>query len=324
MYNHWIEFPGLGIKFDNMSLGFEIGSLTIRWYSILIAIGFVLAIIYALNRGKKEYKINPDRFLDVILLSMVFAIIGARLYYVIFSWDSYKDDPITALYIWEGGIAIYGGLIGGLGAGALLCKWRKIKIGSALDLASLGLLIGQGIGRWGNFVNQEAFGGNTDLPWGMTGDIIQSGVNGSGYDVTQPVHPCFLYESLWCLAGFIILHFLTKKRKFDGQIFTGYLAWYGLGRFFIEGLRTDSLYIPGTTLRASQVLAAVLVLSAIIANIIILNRMKKKAAVGVTTDPAAIGIIENPQVDAQDIAQEDSIEPESNQQGEDSSDDKQE
>lgn len=323
MYNHWVEFPGLGIKFDNMSLGFQIGSLNIRWYSIMIATGFLLAVIYALYRGKKEYKINTDHFLDVILISMIFAIIGARLYYVIFSWENYKDDLISIFKIWEGGIAIYGGIIGGLGAGVLLCKWRKIKIGSALDLASLGLLIGQCIGRWGNFFNQEAFGGNTNLPWGMTGDIIQRGVNGSGYDVTQPVHPCFLYESLWCLVGFIILHFLTKKRKFDGQIFTGYLAWYGLGRFFIEGLRTDSLYITGTTIKASQLLAAALVLSAIIANIIILNRMKKKALAGAASDPATIGIIENPEADTQDIIENDIV-AESDQKADDSDSDKQE
>lgn len=278
MYNHWIEFPKLGIRFDDMSLGFKIGSLDIRWYSILIATGFILAILYAMNRGKKEYKINTDHFLDVVLVSMLFAIIGARLYYVIFSWDSYKDNPISALYIWEGGIAIYGGLIGGLVSGILLCKWRKIKIGSALDLAGLGLLIGQGIGRWGNFVNQEAFGTNTDLPWGMTGDIIQRGINASGYDTSLPVHPCFLYESLWCLIGFVILHLLTKKRKFDGQIFIGYLAWYGLGRFFIEGLRTDSLYLPGTNIRASQLLAAILVIASIAVNFIILGIVKKKAA----------------------------------------------
>lgn len=323
MYNHWIEFPGLGIKFDDMSLGFEIGNLTIRWYSILIATGFLLAVIYALNRGKKEYKINTDRFLDVILISMIFAIIGARLYYVIFAWDKYKNNLMAIFEIWKGGIAIYGGIIGGLGAGALLCKWRKIKIGSALDLASLGLLIGQCIGRWGNFFNQEAFGGNTSLPWGMTGDIIQSGRNGLGYDVAQPVHPCFLYESLWCLIGFIILHFLTKKRKFDGQIFTGYLAWYGLGRFFIEGLRTDSLTIANTSIRVSQLLAAALVLSAIIANIIILNRIKKKAAVGVTGNSAVIGIIENPNADAQDAAENDvetEAEIESSQQADDDSD----
>ena len=251
-----------------------IGSFSIKWYGVLIALGMILAVIYALYRCKKDYKINTDHFLDVIIGAVIFGIIGASLYYVIFSWDQYKDNPISILYIWEGGLAIYGGIIGGIIAAILICRWRKIKIGSALDLGGLGLLIGQCLGRWGNFFNQEAFGGNTDMPWGMTGNLIQMGVNGSGYDPSLPVHPCFLYESLWCAIGFILLHFLSKKRKFDGQVFIWYMAWYGLGRFIIEGFRTDSLYIPGTGIRVSQLLAALIVIAAVIVNFYIMSLKK--------------------------------------------------
>ena len=272
---NWIEFPELGIHLD-VDREITFGSFSIKWYGVLIALGMILAVIYALYRCKKDYKINTDHFLDVIIGAVIFGIIGARLYYVIFSWDQYKDNPISILYIWEGGLAIYGGIIGGIIAAILICRWRKIKIGSALDLGGLGLLIGQCLGRWGNFFNQEAFGGNTDMPWGMTGNLIQMGVNGSGYDPSLPVHPCFLYESLWCAIGFILLHFLSKKRKFDGQVFIWYMAWYGLGRFIIEGFRTDSLYIPGTGIRVSQLLAALIVIAAVIVNFYIMARIKKK------------------------------------------------
>jgi phosphatidylglycerol:prolipoprotein diacylglycerol transferase len=160
--------------------------------------------------------------------------------------------------VWEGGLGIYGGIIVAFLFGPLMCKLKKVKIWAMFDLTALGFLIGQSIGRWGNFFNQEAFGGNTNLPWAMTGDIIQAGYNGSGYDPSLPVHPTFLYESLLCIVGFVLLHILSKQvRRFDGMIFCGYLMWYGTGRFFIESLRTDSLMAG--TMRTSQLVAIIAV-----------------------------------------------------------------
>ena len=257
----FIEFPNLGWKF-HLDSTFHIGSLPIHWYGLLIAIGFLLAIIYGLKRAE-EFGIDPDRMIDVALLTVPLAFLGARLYYVLFCDDPsyYFNNPINILKVWEGGLGIYGGIIVAFVVGPLMCKLRKVKIWAMFDLTALGFLIGQSIGRWGNFFNQEAFGGNTDLPWGMTGDVIQAGCNGSGYDPTLPVHPTFLYESLWCLLGFVVLHILSKRivRRFDGMIFCGYMVWYGTGRFFIESLRTDSL-MTGTmrTSRLVAILAVVL------------------------------------------------------------------
>lgn len=261
----FIEFPNLGWKFhisDSISL---FGNFSIKWYGLLIAIGFLLAILYGLKRAE-SFGIDPDRMIDVALLTVPVAFIGARLYYVFFS-DSlaeYLADPISIVKVWEGGLAIYGGIIVAFVFGPLMCKLRKVKIWAMFDLTALGFLIGQGIGRWGNFFNQEAFGGNTDLPWAMTGDVIQAGFNGSGYDPSLPVHPTFLYESLWCLLGFVLLHILSKRiiRRFDGMIFCGYMVWYGTGRFLIESLRTDSLMVG--ILRVSQLIAIVAVVLGIV------------------------------------------------------------
>ena len=177
------------------------------------------------------------------------AIIGARLYYVIFQWGDYREHPIDALKIWEGGLAIYGGVIAGLLTGVVWCREKKIPFGVMADVCAPGLLIGQCIGRWGNFVNGEAHGGPTTLPWGMT------------IDGQSMVHPTFLYESLWNLAGFVLLHFYSKKRRFKGEIALLYAAWYGAGRAWIEGLRTDSLYIG--SVRVSQLLAIISCIAAV-------------------------------------------------------------
>lgn len=261
----FIEFPNLGWKFNlSDSINF-FGLFSIRWYGLLIAFGFSLAILYGLKRAE-EFGIDPDRMIDVALLTVPVAFIGARLYYVFFS-DSlaaYLADPVSILKVWEGGLGIYGGIIVAFTFGPLMCLVRKVKIWAMFDLTALGFLIGQCIGRWGNFFNQEAFGGNTTLPWGMTGDVIQSGYNGSGYDPALPVHPTFLYESLLCLVGFILLHILSKRiaNRFDGMIFCGYLVWYGTGRFFIESLRTDSLMIG--FMRTSQLVAIIAVLLGVV------------------------------------------------------------
>ena len=256
---HFVEFPNLGWKFGIDPDIHLFGDFSIKWYGLLIAIGFLLAILYGLKRAE-EFGINPDKMIDVALLTVPVAFIGARLYYVFFSDSTaeYLADPISIIKVWEGGLGIYGGIIVAFLFGPLMCKLCKVKIWAMFDLTALGFLIGQCIGRWGNFFNQEAFGGNTDLPWAMTGDIIQAGYNGSGYDTSLPVHPTFLYESLLCLVGFVLLHILSKKvRRFDGMIFCSYLIWYGTGRFFIESLRTDSLMAG--TLRTSQLVAIIAV-----------------------------------------------------------------
>ena len=255
LLSHFIEFPNLGWKFEISPDVFPNSGFSIKWYGLLIAIGFLLAILYGLRRAD-QFGVNQDRVIDVAMPTVVLAFLGARLYYILFCGrlEEYLADPITMLYIWKGGIGIYGGIITTFLVGPLMCKLFKVNTLGMFDLASLGFLIGQSIGRWGNFFNQEAFGGNTNLPWGMTGDIIQSGLNGSGYDLTQPVHPTFLYESLWCLLGFVLLHILSKKAyRVKGQIFCGYMVWYGTGRFLIESLRTDSLMTG--TIKTSQLVA---------------------------------------------------------------------
>lgn len=254
---HTVEFPKLGLDFNISPTAFSIGGFTIQWYGVIIAVGFLLAFLYLMFSCRK-FNVDQDKLIDAIIVGMIGGIIGARLYYVIFyPGDQYVKDPLSILYIWNGGLAIYGGIIGGILCGALMAKLRGLKVAAVLDLAALGFLIGQAVGRWGNYVNQEAFGTATDLPWGMISDRTRLLVDG-------PVHPCFLYESLWCLVGFGLLHLVaTKFRRYDGQVFLLYLLWYGLGRFWIEGLRTDSLIAPILNLRVSQLLAAATVLVAL-------------------------------------------------------------
>ncbi len=266
--SHYIEFPKLGWKLplDDTLAEFRIGGMdfTIKWYGVMIAIGFILAVMYALYRAK-DFGIDPDRMIDIALVTTPIAFVGARLYYVFFSADAaaYLADPVTILYIWKGGLGIYGGVIFAFAFGPLICRWRKQSPLAMMDIASMGFLIGQACGRWGNFFNQEAFGGNTDLPWGMTGDMIQAGIHGSGYDTAMPVHPTFLYESLWCILGFVVLHIISKRLyKFKGQLFCSYIIWYGVGRFFIEATRTDSLMIG--TMKASQLVAILAIVGGVL------------------------------------------------------------
>ena len=259
---HHVTFPDLGLVFDINPTAFSIGDFSVQWYGVIIGFGFLLAIIYAAFSCKKM-NIKEDALFDCVIVGLILGVIGARLYYVIFyPGDDYIKDPSKIFSIKEGGLGIYGGIIGGLLGGCIMAKIRKMKIASLLDIASLGFLIGQGIGRWGNFMNQEAFGSVTDLPWRMESANTIKVAGGA-------VHPCFLYESLLCLLGFAILHFFTRKmRRYDGQTFLLYVAWYGFIRFFIEGLRTDSLYIPGINLKVSQVVAAASVIAAVIIMII--------------------------------------------------------
>ena len=253
-----ISFPGLGI--DGLdpprTLPFSVFGKEIYLYGVVIAIGFLLAILYIRTRCK-DLGVTFDSVIDAILFAVPIAIVCARIYYVAFQWEYYKQNPISVFYIWEGGIAIYGGVIGAILGLALFSKVKKQPILPYMDIAGMGLLIGQLIGRWGNFFNREAHGAeitdNFFLRMGFTD------TNG----VTRYWHPTFLYESVWNLIGIVLIHFLSKKRKYDGQIFLWYVAWYGLGRLWIEGLRTDSLYIGNTGIRVSQLLAGVSCLAAL-------------------------------------------------------------
>ena len=248
-----ISFPSLGISV-NPPRSISLGPLNIYFYGIIIACGLVLAVLYCMNRSK-EFGIQEDDILDGVLWVTPFSICCARAYYCIFAWHEYAADPISVLYIWNGGLAIYGGVIGALIGVTVLCKLKKIKLPAMLDLVLLGFLIGQSIGRWGNFMNREAFGAPTD-------SFLRMGLYNTLTGQTEYYHPTFLYESVWNLCGFVLLHFLSKRRKYDGQIALCYAAWYGLGRCIIEGLRMDSLYWG--SFRVSQVLAGISCVAAVI------------------------------------------------------------
>ena len=248
-----ISFPSLGIDIDPVR-EFAVGPLSVHMYGLVIAFGLVLAVVYAMRRSS-QFGLTEDHVLDGVLWVTPFAIVCARVYYCAFSWELYADDPISVLYIWQGGIAIYGGVLGAVAGVLVYCRVRKISLGATLDLVLLGFLIGQSIGRWGNFFNREAFGAETE-------SFLRMGLYSPLTGTTTYHHPTFLYESAWNALGFVVLHFLSKKRQYDGQIALGYVVWYGLGRTFIEGLRTDSLYVPGTGIRVSQLLAALSCLAA--------------------------------------------------------------
>ena len=239
-----ISFPSLGIEVDP-SRTLSLGPLTIHYYGLIIACGLMLAVMYCCKRSG-EFGLKEDDILDGVLWVTPFAICCARAYYVAFSWEEYAANPITALYIWNGGIAIYGGVLGAILGMAVLCKVKKVKFATVLDLIMLGFLIGQCIGRWGNFFNREAFGA-------PTGSFLRMGLMNKFTGSWEYYHPTFLYESIWNFCGFVLLHFLSKRRQYDGQIALCYAAWYGLGRVWIEGLRMDSLYLG--PFRVSQLLA---------------------------------------------------------------------
>ena len=247
-----ISFPQLGLEV-NPPRAFELFGLNIYLYGIVIAFGLLLAVIYGLKRSK-QFGLKEDDILDGVLWIVPFAILCARAYYCIFSWKDYAANPIEVFYIWEGGLAIYGGVIGAAIGIVIHCLIKKIRLGAVLDVAALGFLIGQSIGRWGNFFNREAFGAATE-------SFTRMGLFNSITEKYEYYHPTFLYESLWNAAGFVLLHFLSKKRRFDGQIALGYVAWYGLGRTFIEGLRMDSLYWG--PFRVSQWLAGISCIAAV-------------------------------------------------------------
>lgn len=260
-----ISFPDLGIEVNPPTTAFSIFGIDIKWYGILITVGFLLAILYCLKRSR-EFGLDEDSVIDALLFAVPSALIGARLYFVVFHFDLYRDDLTRIFSVRDGGLAIYGGIIFALLAAFFVMRFKKLKPLALFDLASLGFLIGQAVGRWGNFVNREAFGTTTTLPWRMR---LHYGLTGQS---SIDVHPCFLYESLWCLLGFLLLHLYSRKRRYDGELFLMYVAWYGMGRGFIEMLRIDSLFIPGTPLRVSLVLGFLSALAAVI--LLIIGRLR--------------------------------------------------
>ena len=259
-----ITFPALGLEL-NPPAGFDLFGRTIYLYGVMAALGFILGMAYCTKRSNK-FGLVEDNIYDAILWVLPLAIVGARAYYVIFNYDLYRGRPWTdMLAIWEGGLAIYGGIIAAVITMFAVCRVKKLPAGAMLDCCVFGLIIGQICGRWGNFFNREAFGAETEL-WTRMGLTTAKG--------TVYVHPTFLYESLWNLAGLVMLHLYVSKgkRKYDGEVFTLYVLWYGIGRCMIEGLRADSLYIGSTGIRVSQLLAGV---SAIVALALLLTQRKK-------------------------------------------------
>lgn len=233
-----IGFPGLGIDAVEIDrVAFTVFGRDVAWYGVIIAFSMVIAVGYIMWRTKEYKGITADDVIDFALFVIIFGVIGARLYYVIFDPTPNYDSFVDVIAIWKGGLAIYGGIIAGAITAITICLIKKIHIPCFFDMLAPAVMIAQAIGRWGNFVNGEAHGVETDI-------FIRMEINGVCY------HPTFLYESLWNIVGFVLLNLLYRRRKFDGQVVLGYLAWYGLGRGFIEGLRTDSLYIG--SLRVSQ------------------------------------------------------------------------
>ena len=280
-----IRFPHLGIEIEALEKGVTIGGFTIAFYGMIIAFGMIMGYLMAVFQAKRTGQ-ETELYLDLALWDIVFAIIGARLYYVIFSWEYFKDNPIEILNIRGGGLAIYGGVIGGVVTTFVFAKVRKLSFWQLADTACAGLLVGQIIGRWGNFFNREAFGGYTDSLFAMqikkadvataylTHDVMKNVVDVAGFDYIQ-VHPTFLYESLWNMVVLIIILLYTRHHKYNGQLFFMYLFGYGLGRVWIEGLRTDQLMLFGTDIAVSQALSGILVLVSL--SIMIYKALKEKS-----------------------------------------------
>lgn len=263
-----VEFKNLGIDLllNRRAVEFDALGGGIYYYALIICLGFILAWLY-ISREEKKYS-KSDDLINLVLIALPAAVVSARLYYVIFSFNDYKDDLSEIFKVWNGGLAIYGGVIGAAATVFIYCRVKKLSILHYLDLLAMGLLIGQSVGRWGNFVNGEAHGALVSDSYllGMT-------VNGEG-----PYHPTFLYESILCALGFLVIFLLSKKIKTEGFKSSAYLIWYGAARFFIEGLRTDSLFIPGTGIRVSQALSAAMFLT----GVIIMARFVRKKKIQLT------------------------------------------
>lgn len=279
-----IDFPNLGIYLRNVPKSFTVFGFEIALYGVIIGIGVLLGILIAAKVAGKTGQ-DPDLYWDFAIYAVIFSIIGARIYYVVFAWDQYKNNLLSIFNIRQGGLAIYGGVIA---AFTTLFIYAKIKKQNALRMADtgvVGLILGQAIGRWGNFTNREVFGEYTDNLLAMrlpiaavrSSDISESIAAHitEGVNYIQ-VHPTFLYESLWNLLILVILLLYWKHKKFEGEIALLYLGGYGLGRAWIEGIRTDQLLIPGTSLPVSQVLAIILFVGSIICDVVVRMRIKKE------------------------------------------------
>lgn len=269
----WVEFPNLfgekGLRIPINDTAFTIGSFEVKWYGIIICAAVVLCILLAL-RACEKHGIRQDDLLDYILFAIPAAIIGARLYYIVFNFDHYRDNWKSMFNYWEGGLAVYGGVIAALLAAFFTARYKKQSFVKIAGFSAPYIILGQAIGRWGNFFNQEAFGGPTKLPWGMTGNEIESFVTSqyragvSGYEIGTLVHPTFLYESLWCFLAFAFMMIYRKKwQKSAGEGLCLYMILYGAERVIVEGLRTDSLYIGHTGIRVSQLLSGILIIAGI-------------------------------------------------------------
>ena len=289
-----VNFGGIEKIFDVSSVFCEFainGELySIKWYGVIIAFGLILAALFG-GRIAYTWKMDLSKMIDVLIYGMFGGIVCARAYYVIFEWDYYSVHPEEIFQIWRGGLAIYGGIIGGLIAAFITCKVEKLNFFNLLDCAGMSLLIGQGIGRWGNYANQEAFGVFTNGNYGMMSEKIISyielhpelygleGVSNVPLYIEENnlfVHPTFFYEFAWCMLGVLVLYIITRKfRKFSGQTFLCYGIWYGLERAVVEGLRTDSLYIGDTGLRVSQVLSIAIVVVCLTVLVIKLLKVRK-------------------------------------------------
>lgn len=281
--DHYIEFPNLfgGIRLDVGPEAFVlpkflgIGPIHVHWYGIIIAVAILLCLLLATKQAEK-FKIREEDLVDMFLLALPFAVVFARLFFVVFQWDMFKNDLKRILYIWEGGLAIYGAVIGAVLSVFIFSRIRKISMWTIVDFACVYLPLGQAIGRWGNFFNQELYGKNTDLPWGMTGDIIRNFPD-RGIDPTKLVHPTFLYESIWNLLAFFILMGIRKRNKVPGRVFAWYLMLYSFARFNLEFLRVDD-FQSGNNVRYNQVFAAVVFICAAIFLIIATARARGRKA----------------------------------------------
>lgn len=260
-----VEFPGLGINIDISPVAFSIGGFQIYWYGIIIAAAMLLAIFLGLKDAKK-HNFPTNLIYDFILVAIPVGIIGARVYFVLFNWEYYSQDWSRIFDTRSGGLAIYGGILGAALGVFIMCKIRKISFTRVADYVIVYVPLAQGIGRWGNFFNQEAFGTTTDLPWGMTSDTVRAYLEAHCpfLDPTAPVHPTFLYECIADILLFVILVIVRNKSKYAFETACVYFIGYGFARFFIEGLRTDSLYIPYTSIRVSQLLSLLLCIAGLI------------------------------------------------------------
>ncbi len=286
-----VSFPGLGIgEMELNKIAFTLfGKLEVRWYGLIITLGIICAVAYVIFRGKKNEHVIMDDIIDIALLTVILGVIGARAYYVLTTLDQYKTFG-EAIAIWNGGLGIYGGIIGGCLGIVIMCLVKKISWRKLFDMAAPGVMIAQAMGRWGNFFNGEAYGyaiGDTTRFFFFNKELVLTSGEGTifhtfrmglqQFGYTFYYHPTFLYESVWNILGFVIANIIYKHKRFHGQIALFYFTWYGFGRMFIEGFRTDSLYVPGTNIRISQLLGLACFIGAGVALLVLSILTRKRA-----------------------------------------------